>query len=222
MAMWKWLQRDCKSLFGLLSKWSVDDCSLCYIITGLQILHKKWSLHLHVSDWSYNSLICTHLIPQMCNVFKPQLMSSCDLHSNVNHSFLKLVKGCKLKQMWDLPQFGLRETLKSCLHIFLKAIQNDCLCIFTLNGKVRILWVMTQIWKTLFQIIFISYVHLLSFHMAGEASCAPQRAHKCTLPGLWSELALGHRGCLLHPHQMTFTATCPSLLDLHIIRHSMQ
>lgn len=171
---------------------------------------------------SYNSLICTHLIPQMCNVFKPQHMSRCGLHSNVNHSFLKLVKGCKLKQMWDLPQFGLRETLKSCLHIFFKAIQSDCLCIFTLNGKVRILWVMTQIWKIPLQIIFIHYVHPLSFQMAGKGSCAPQCAHKCTFPGLWSELALGHRGCLLLSHQMTFTATCPSLLDPHIIWHSMQ
>ena len=171
---------------------------------------------------SYNSLICTHLIPQMCKVFKPQLTTRCDLHSNVNHSFLKLVKGCKLKQTSDLPQFGLRETLKSCLHIFLKAIQNDCLCIFILNGKVKLSRVMTQIWKILLQIIFINYVHPVSFQMAGEASCAPQWAHKCTLRGLWSELALGHGGCLLLSHQMAFTATCPSLLDPHIIRHSMQ
>lgn len=125
---------------------------------------------------SYNSLICVHLIPQMCNAFKPQFISRCDLHSNVNHSFLKLVKGCKLKQICDLPQFGLRETLKSCLHMFLKALQNDCLRIFTLNAKVRILWVMTQTWKILLQIIFINYVHPLSFQTAGKASCAPPRA----------------------------------------------
>lgn len=60
-----------------------------------------------------------------------------------------LVKGCKLKQMWDLHQFGLRETLKGYLPLCLNAIQNDNLCMFTRNGTVKIFWVMTQMWQIL-------------------------------------------------------------------------
>lgn len=171
---------------------------------------------------SYNSLICTHLIPQMGNVFKPQLMSRCDLHSNINHSFLMLVKGCTLKQMWDLYQFGLRETLKGSLPLCLKAIQNDCLCMFTLNWKVRIFWVMTQMWKNSSLDYLYKLCSAFVFPNSRQGKVCSSMGTQVYTPGLWSELAWGRRGCLLLSHRMAFIATCASLLDLHLIWHSIQ
>lgn len=166
---------------------------------------------------SYNSLICTHLIPQMFNVFKPQLLSRCDLHSNINHSFLMLVKGCKLKQMWDLHQFGLRETLKDCLPLRLKAIQNDYWCMFTLNGKVKILMNYNSNVKN--SVLDYKLCSAFVFPNSRQGKVCSSMETQVYTPGVWSELAWGRRGCLLLSYHMTFTAACASLLDPHIIWH---
>lgn len=89
------------------------------------------------------------------------------------------------------------------------------MCLFTLNGKVRLVSHDPNMKSSAPN--YVSKVHPLSFQMAGRVSCAPQWAHKCSLLGLWSELTPSHGGGLLFSHQMTFTATYPGLLDPHII-----
>lgn len=169
---------------------------------------------------SYNSLICTHLILQMCGVFKTTAYEQMWFTQQWKSQPPRAHKRVQTQTNVRLTLFDLRETLKSCFYVFCKASQNDNFCLFTLNGKVRVLWSAIQIWKIQLQIMLWSSSCVSPNGRQGR--WCSSRGHKWTLPGLWSELAPGYRGSLLFSHQMTFITTYPSLPDPHSIWHSVQ
>lgn len=122
---------------------------------------------------SYNSLICTHLIPQMCGVFKTTAYEQMWFSQQWKSQPPKAHKMVQTQTNVRLTLFGLRETLKSCFYVFCKASQNDHFCLFTLNGKVRVLWSMIQIRKIQLQIMFVKFVLCLSKWQARQSELAP-------------------------------------------------